>query len=74
MTLTNEEREIADRDEIQKAMGNLGKRLRPSTDNQDDQARFGVPAYVGNEERDDERSAISQAGSFAGSVASDYFS
>jgi hypothetical protein len=63
---------MTDRDEIQKAMNNLGKRLRPSTGNQhdDDQARLGVhgadgqylgvPAYIGNEERDhDERSELS---------------
>jgi hypothetical protein len=72
ITLTPEqEREIADRDEIQKAMGNLGKRLRPTTGNHNDQARFGVhgadgqylgvPAYVGNEEKDDERSEMSSS-------------
>jgi hypothetical protein len=58
----------AERDEIQKAIDKLGKRQRlspaaPSVTrsaarsaaaNHDDQARLGLPAYVGNGERDDE--------------------
>jgi hypothetical protein len=61
--------EMTDRDEIQRAIGNLGKRIRTSDHTQDDQTRFGVrgadgellvvPAYVGNAEVDDERSTMS---------------
>jgi hypothetical protein len=81
--LTPEQIKNADRDEIQRAMSNLGKHVRISTDNQEDETRFGVhgadgqfyegvSAYIGRSEEgedgDDEMSTIHEALSQAGSV------